>query len=348
MTAPLISGIPELYHLKELYPMPVINIGSRLELFTDQYLIDDLCGTSLRLHQPHKMPMANRPFWGGYATVIKDRDSYRAYYRDVLPDYEGEGEDGHPGEIYRYAESSDGHEWTYPDLGLYEFDDKNNICLFGDTPCTHNLSPFLDTRPGVDASERFKALAGVYWTGLYMFASSDGRQWRQVQIEPVIPTQYREGNGVYMFDSQNVSFWSEAEGCYICYFRTLVTAHGDLRSVSRMTSHDFVHWENRRDLQPNDPDEHLYTSQTHPYFRAPHIYIATPTRFVAERGSSTEILFMTTRAGTNSYERPFKEAWIRPGPDPDRWGNRSNYAALNVVPTGPDEMSVYNASSGYR
>ena len=330
--------------------MPVKNIGSRLELFTDHYLIDDLRGTSLRLHQPHKMPMANGPFVGGYATVIKDGALYRAYYRDMLPDYEGEGEDGNPGEIYRYAESRDGHEWTYPDLDLYRFDDegKNNICLFGDTRCTHNLSPFLDTRPGVDASERFKALAGVYWTGLYMFASSDGRQWRQIRAEPVIPTQYQEGNGVYMFDSQNVSFWSEAEGCYVCYFRTLVTAHGDLRSVSRMTSRDFVHWENRRDLQPNAPGEHLYTSQTHPYFRAPHIYIATPTRFVAERGSSTEILFMTTRAGANAYQRPFYDAWIRPGTDPERWGNRSNYAALNVVPTGPEEMSVYHASSGYR
>jgi hypothetical protein len=27
--------------------------------------------------------------------------------------------------------------------------------------------------------------------------------------------------------------------------------------------------------------------------------------------------------------------------DPARWGNRANYAALNVVPTGPTEMSIY-------
>ncbi len=330
--------------------MPTINIGSRLELFVDRYLIDDLRGTSLRLHQPRKLPMADQPFAGGYATVIKDGDLYRAYYRDQLSHHDGSGEDGNPGEIYRYAESLDGHEWTYPELGLHEFEDggKNNVCLYGATPCTHNLSPFLDTRPGRDASERMKALAGVYWGGLYMFVSSDGRRWRQAREEPVIPTEFEEGNGMYMFDSQNVSFWSEAEECYVCYFRTLVTPHGKFRSISRMTSDDFIHWENRRDLQPNDPGEHLYTSQTHPYFRAPHIYIATPTRFVAERGSSTEILLMTIRAGADSYDRPFKEAWIRPGLDPERWGNRSNYAALNVVPTGPDEMSLYHASSGHR
>lgn len=330
--------------------MKPIDIGSRLELFVDRYLIEDLKGTTLVLQKPEKMPKAQNPFSGGYATVIKDGDLYRAYYRDKLPDYEGPEDDGHPGEIYRYAESRDGHEWSDPELGLFAFDDngRNNICLAGDTPCTHNLSPFLDARPGVAETERFKALAGVYWTGLYAFYSSDGKSWRLAKEDPVIPTEYREGNQTYMFDSQNVSFWSEAEGCYVCYFRTLITPHGRLRSISRVTSEDYIHWENRQDLHPNDPDEHLYTSQTHPYFRAPHLYIAMPTRFVEDRGSSTEILLMATRAAASSYTRIFKEAYIRPGLDPDRWGNRSNYAALNVVPTGPEEMSIYHASSGYR
>ena len=76
--------------------MPTINIGSRLELFVDRYLIDDLRGTSLRLHQPRKQPMADQPFAGGYATVIKDGDLYRAYYRDQLPHHDGSGEDGNP------------------------------------------------------------------------------------------------------------------------------------------------------------------------------------------------------------------------------------------------------------
>ena len=49
---------------------------------------------------------------------------------------------------------------------------------------------------------------------------------------------------------------------------------------------------------------------------------------------------MTAR-GDGPYDRTFREAFIRPGLDPARWGNRSNYAALNVVPTGPAEMSIY-------
>ena len=57
---------------------------------------------------------------------------------------------------------------------------------------------------------------------------------------------------------------------------------------------------------------------------------------------------MSTRPGSTRYERLFKEAFIRPGPDPERWGNRANYAACGVVPTGPAEISIYHAHSGRR
>jgi hypothetical protein len=97
----------------------------------------------------------------------------------------------------------------------------------------------------------------------------------------------------------------------------------------------------------NADGEELYTNNTHPYYRAPHIYVATPTRFVPELGGSTDIMFMTSRGG-KCYNRLFMEAFIRPGLDPTRWGNRSNYLAQNVVPTGPAEMSLYHAPSGDR
>ncbi len=136
---------------------------------------------------------------------------------------------------------------------------------------------------------------------------------------------------------------------------------GVLRTVSRATSEDFAHWQDKSATFkcPNLPGEELYTNQTHPYFRAPHIYVATPTRFAhsmlkgkpvegdrwgAGNLGSTDIMFMTARAGANAYQRTFKEAWIRPGLDPARWENRANYMALNIVPTGPAEMSLYHRS----
>jgi hypothetical protein len=106
------------------------------------------------------------------------------------------------------------------------------------------------------------------------------------------------------------------------------------------------------------PREHLYTNQTSPYFRAPHIYIAIAARFMPGRQvlsdeqakvvgvnpkyykDCSDAVLMTSRGG-NVYNRTFMEAFIRPGIGLQNWVSRSNYPALNVVQTGPSEMSVY-------
>lgn len=326
-----------------------IDIGTRLELFTDRFLIERLDGLALRLHPPQPAPLPRNPIRGAYMTVIQDGNLFRAYYRSYAPGYTGPFHDGNPGEITCYAESRDGHEWEFPDLNLRPVPGlrPNNAILAGQPPFSHCFAPFLDARPGVDASQRFKALAGSHeggaipGSGLHAFRSADGIHWEPLQDRAVI------SHPDFAFDSQNVSFWSVAEGCYVCYFRTWKTPHGQLRTISRTTSMDYVNWTPAVPMNPNLPEEHLYTSQTHPYVRAPHLYIALPTRFVPSRGNSTEILFMTARAGA-PFERTFPEAFIRPGLDPERWGNRANYAACNVVQTGPAELSVYHAHSGLR
>lgn len=331
---------------------PVRDIGSRLELFVDDYLIETLDGVRLELHTPQKMPLAENSIIGGYVTVIKDEDLYQGYYRSYKPGYKQGRYDDHTMEIICYAESRDGHEWFYPELGLHEINGSknNNVILADQAPFCHNFSPFIDRRPGAGKEERYKALAGLNKTGgrvypgLFPFVSADGIHWSKMHDGPVITNPHETYNA---FDSQNVSFWSEWEKCYVCYFRTHDTPHGNLRSISRTTSEDFIHWDVPRSLHPNLPGEHLYTNGTHPYFRAPHIYIALPTRFVPARGDSTEILFMSSR-GSAPYTRLFEEAFIRPGLDPSRWGNRSNYVAQNVVPTGHDEISIYHNHSGHR
>ena len=293
-----------------------IRIGSRLELFVDRHLIETLDGAELQLHTPQRMPLSDAPLIptntgdGHYATVIKDNDVYRAYYRDGG---------------YRYAESSDGIEWTRREAPLFS---------------SHNFSPFLDANPDADPQERFKALQGLgtpWGSGLAALASPDGIEWKGLRNSVITGAP---------FDSQNVAFWSEAENVYVCYYRNY---RRGVRTIWRVTSPDFLTWSDPEELHPNLPGEHFYTSQTHPYFRAPHLYIALPTRF-AEAGKGNvgtcDIVFMTSRSGA-PYERLFKEALIRPGLDPQRWASRGNYTALNVVPTGPDEMSIYHRS-GHR
>ena len=316
----------------------MIDLGTRLELFVDDYLIESLRGARRELQHPVPMPREPGRSRVCYSTVLLDQGKYRRYQREVRRGYRGQSFDGHPGELTAYLESDDGIRWRRPHLGLVGVDGSrdNNVVLAGTSMCSHNFTPFIDANPAVRPASRYKALGGVHaGGGLYAWRSADGLKWRKVQAGPVIASQD------FAFDSQNVSFWSVAEGQYVCYFRTWNTPHGRLRTISRTTSPDFVHWSSPVPLHPNLPGEHLYTSGTHPYFRAPHQYIALPTRFMPDRGQSTDILFMSCRAGAERYDRSFTHAFIRPGPDPARWGNRANYAAWHVVPTSPEELSIY-------
>lgn len=331
----------------------ILNIGSRLELFVDGLLIGELNGTSLRMHRPHKMPRSETSFTGDYMTVIKDGEIYKGYYRIE--------------EIYHYVESEDGISWERPDLGIRQgAGGRKNAILE-----SHNFAPFRDSRIGIPKSERYKALGsdslnkprsketrGRNAYNLYAYASADGIFWRKMSDEPVMKYD-EELHGSLAFDSQNTSFWSEQEQRYVLFFRHY-KAPGELRTIGRATSEDFLNWtdESASFEVPNLPGELLYSSQTHPYFRAPHIYIALPTRYTwgeikgeavspPKNIGSTDILFMTTRAGASSYERLFKGAFIPPGLDPEGWINRAGYVALNVVPTGASEMSIYH-KNGFR
>lgn len=325
------EGKTSIYLTQWPLPIPTRQIESRRELFVDHFLIDRMENLSLRLHSPQLAPPTEHPANPmEYATVIKDGDVYRLYTRDGR----GAKFDGDVTEVTRYCESVDGVNWVRPNLGLVEVDgSRDNNVILQEAPFCHNFTPMIDTRPGVPIEHRFKALAGTVKSGLFAFVSADGIRWSKLQDQPVI-TYTKE----YAFDSQNVAFWSEVEGCYVCCFRHFLD--NQYRSICRTTSSDFVNWAEPVPLRPNFSGEHLYTNQTHPYFRAPHIYVALPTRFHPARGESTDVMFMSAR-GAGPYDRTFREALIRPGLDPERWGNRSNYAALNVVPTSPTEMSVY-------
>ena len=104
-----------------------IDLGSRLELLVDHYLIDQISGNAgLRLHHPTPAEVAvthDRPWEGNschYKTVFRDRDLYRMYYRGAHVVYTENVEKGyyaaHP-EVVCYAESKDGIHWSKPLAG---------------------------------------------------------------------------------------------------------------------------------------------------------------------------------------------------------------------------------------
>lgn len=343
-----------------------IDIGTRRELFVDRYLVERLSRAELRLHHPQRagaVLVHDRP-WEGiltlHVTVLEEGDTYRMYYRGwpQKPGLRANDPGQHP-PVTCYAESRDGVHWQRPSLGLHQVfgTRQNNVVLAGPRPVTQRFSPMLDTRPGVPASERLKALGGNKDTGLVLYSSGDGIHWEPMDLGPVV-----EG---YAFDSQNTIFWSQHEQCYVCVFRHMQEVEGQrVRWLARTTSPDLAQWTRPEIYDFGEaPAEHLYTNQMAPYFRAPHLYVGTAARFLPGRwalspaqeeamdlhgeanysglpGALSDGVLLTSRGG-NHIDRTFLESFVRAGEDPRDWVARSNYPALGVVATGEREMSLY-------
>lgn len=332
-----------------------IELGSRRELFVDDFLLQSMEGVQLRQGQPQPQEIAiehDAPWEGNtcyYHTVFRDDRLYRMYYRGAHFD---EDSASAPHQVVCYAESMDGITWHKPDLGLVSFKGSTANNIIWDGYGAHNFAPFRDTNPDAPDDQRYKAL-GSHDAKLYAFVSADGLHWRQLQDEPVIT----EGK----FDSQNLAFFDEERGCYVEYHRQSYEVEGErTRGIMTGTSTDFVSWTGPEWLDFGAaPHEQLYTNQIQPYPRAPHIYVGFAKRFVPTRSvhshkypGVSDIVFSSSRDGV-AFHR-WGEAMIRPGPQPERWMNRNNFVACGVVTTAskysntPDELALYSIEHYYR
>ncbi len=321
-------------------PTAVPEIGSRRELFVDDFLIAQLDGAALHAHQPEPRDVVltcDAPWEGNtsaYYTLFADDDRFRMYYRGAHWDVAAKKE-AHP-EFACYAESRDGLTFTKPKLGLFEFNGskENNIVLTGTG--THCFTAFKDGNPAAPAEARYKAVSAVFKKGLYAYQSPDGVRWSWMKQTPVIT------DGA--FDSQNLAFWDAARGEYRAYWRHF--ANG-VRAIRTATSKDFLHWEKQADLRYVDsPAEHLYTNAVLPYARAPHLFLGFPTRFQPKH-QQVEPVFMSSRDGVLFKRWP--EPLIPITAPKDRDGNRSNYMTWGLLqlPGQDRELSVYATEAYY-
>ena len=325
-----------------------IKIGSRLELFVDDYLIDQTDGVEQVLHTPIPREIAlvfDRPWEGmasAYHTIMRDETAglYRAYYRGM------DFNEGH--EVTCYAESKDGLTWTRPTLDLYKYGGarKNNIIWkhpahLDKGRTAHNFTPFIDTRPGVPDQQRYKALAGM---PAFALVSADAIHWKLLSDKPVLT------DGA--FDSQNLAFWDVSRQTYVAYFRAFTNG---VRNIASATSQDFVQWSKTRQLDFGDaPVEHLYTNVIAPYFRAPHIYLGFPRRMVPDRhkfknfpvSGACDDLLMSSRDGQNWHR--WREAFLRPGQQRGTWLKYGNLIAWGMLVTKPITRHTPHELSFYR
>lgn len=333
------EGRTSIYLAEIAVPLAAEPIGSRLEPFVDEHLIDRLTGSArLQVQQPQARDVAivaDAPWEGNtsaYFVIFRDADRYRLYYRGTHWD-EAEKKPAHR-EVTCYAESTDGLRFTKPELGLFDFGGSKANNIVWDGEGAHCFTPFRDTNPNCPPDSRYKALTWVKG-GLLAMGSADGIHWRKLADAPVITKG--------AFDSQNLAFFDERLGRYREYHR----AFRVVRDIMTGTSDDFLTWTEPQFLDyPHAPPEHLYTNTVRPCPGAPHILIGFPTRFLPAT-NHTEPTFMSSRDGLTF--RRFMDAVIPETAPTDRAGNRSNYMAWGVVerPEEPSAMSVYALEAYY-
>ncbi len=362
-----------------------IRVGSELQLFVDDYLIDEFKGgAQLKLHHPVAQEIVfttgDHPWEGSataYGTVFQDGDLYRMYYRtnqfdmtfNIYPRF-------HTTEsVYAYAESTDGIHWTKPSLGLVEFDGSkdNNIIWKGP-----QFAPFRDTNPDAAPEAQYKAVGG---SPMFAYQSPDGLRWERMREEPIIT----QGS----FGSLNLAFWDDVHQVYRAYWRD---RYLNIRTIMTAQSEDFLTWSTPKRIAYEAPDGlpapnfDMYTQNIFPYHRNPALLLATPDLYMDQEwpeAAAMDVdpgmamndptydpqerewlkmrmhrsaaavrnpLFMSSRDGENFVR--FNEAFLRPGPEQRAaWGYYGSGAFWGVVETEstsiPDyrELSMYTVES---
>ena len=256
-----------------------IDVGSRRQLFLDDYWFDRTWNIRLTLHRPLPRETAlesDRPWEAEgihYSSVVHSGGRYQMCYR--------------AGRRTCYAESGDGVRWRKPNLGLHSFQGSRNNNILGGAEL-HNASQILDPNEPPGSPGRYKMIASS--GGLRGYASPDGIGWNPVREAPLVTSG--------PFDSHNTLLWDDEHRRYVIYMRGVDTStggpvmwdpegrryvhnrpevdksrfRGGRRAIRRCESQDFLHWSEpemvlARDLK--DPANlHHYTNAAVNYFRA--------------------------------------------------------------------------------
>ncbi len=224
--------------------------------------------------------------------------------------------------------------------------------------------------------------AGGAGKGLHaqLLGSADGRVWHELAIKANLESDWVnafDGGSVGWSEAEQqfvgyFRWWDTEAKPHPRSLPDWMIVRPGVRTSFRSASRDLVTWTRPEPMTYGDtPREHFYETCTVPYFRAPQLYIVLANRFNPGRRALTleeeraldimrlpgnkttptytfasdanDLVLLTTKPGSAEFDRPFLEAFLRPGPELGNWGSRSNYAALSggIIPTGPAEISFY-------
>lgn len=366
--------------------MDILHIDSRREVCWDDALIERAENMEIQMHKPQfrgDVLVCDKPWEGNvccYFSLVHHKDKLRLYYRGKNYDVNEDGTA--PANVTATAMcaavSEDGLTFERIQAGLVSRDGSpdNNILT---EEIRDNMFFFLDTNPACPEASKYKALAAADGK-LWLFESADGVHFEKKRV--------LADDGAY--DSLNVAFWDETQGQYYLYYRGV---HGEgtengkwaqgaedaahttvVRDIRVRTSPDFINWDKPKMLQfgEESQDIELYTNNVQKYYRANHIFLGFPTRYIDRHNEPasfphlpdyehrrryirlagrtgtvmTDTAIMTSRDGV--HFRRWDDAFMTPGPErSNNWYYGDGYLCYGMaetpspIPGEPKELSLY-------
>jgi hypothetical protein len=265
-----------------LTPAPITAEFVESVLFLDNFSVESQTNTTNSIKQPEyrgKVFTYDRDWEGNisqYVSLFKDGNTFSMYYRGFAQDTPAPRE-----AAFCYAVSTDGINWTRPNLGINSWNGSTNNNIIRKSLNeheAHNFAPFLDQNPAAASNAKYKGVARFRYENrtdiLNAWRSADARDW---SLYPSGNPIFGVGEGGY--DSHNLAFWDDEIKKYRVYFRKIVN---NRRNISTSTSTDFVSWEKpSTDLKYLDSlgNISLYTNGIVKYARAKKLYIGHPVKF---------------------------------------------------------------------
>ena len=280
----------------------VYDLGAKRELFVDDFFIRSLDGdVSRRVHklipdeviltldEPHEFTNNS----GCYNSLLYDGKRYLYYYRAHARFGTPSDPEGNMEFIFCVAESYDGINFKRCQVNLHPsgynvvLDNAMTAPLVGEAKknhCPGVTVAFYDTNPACPETERYKLIVtqeGIRDGALFLFVSADGFDFKQKTGRFDLAS--RSG-----YDSPNQAFYDANIGKYRLYHRGFRSDGGTWkRTIMTHVTEDFVTFTEQAWLKFDAAfdalfaqGQELYTNGIRPYFRAPHILLGFPMRYV--------------------------------------------------------------------
>lgn len=324
-----------------------IKIGSRSQLFVDDFLVARRSGVEFTVHRPEKQPvnplLVPTPEWErlvlAYGSVLREPDSgrFRMWYTNDTG--------------IAYAESPDGIKWEKPPVGMTIGGVKTNVLTRGHRRRSDTLTVFLDPDQS-DPARKYLAYVFEYRLpdkdgvrerlreGLYLRTSPDGIHWNE-RPEPVMYSMWRNpedrppGTSGELGDVHHIS-WDPRLGKFMGHVKLALGAR--MRGLTE--SNDGLHWDNPRLILKADeldrPGDQLYSMIAFPYESAWLAYLGL---FHAETDERLDIQLATSRDGRH-WSRPHRTPFMANGPD-GAWDWGVLHMAANPPLRVSDKLYIY-------